>query len=233
MDKQSLILLLAQGESIERIARRFGKDPSTVSYWMKKHSLTSPYAEKHAAKGGIEKERLEKLVAAGLTIAELAAELGRSKGTVRHWLKRHGLRTKNTRGPRGAVTRSAKEAGHVTITMACIHHGETEFFLEARGYYRCKRCRSEAVARRRRKVKEILVGEAGGRCCICGYDQHPSALEFHHLNPMEKRMPVSASGISYGLETLRAEAKKCVLLCSNCHALVENGIATLPDTVVT
>jgi IS30 family transposase len=32
VDKQSLELLLAQGESIERIAKRVGKDPSTVSY---------------------------------------------------------------------------------------------------------------------------------------------------------------------------------------------------------
>ena len=36
MDKESLETLLDQGLSIERIAKRFGKDPSTVSYWMKK-----------------------------------------------------------------------------------------------------------------------------------------------------------------------------------------------------
>ena len=36
------------------------------------------------------------------------------------------------------------------------HHGETDFWLNGRGYYRCKRCRSAAVARRRRKVKESL-----------------------------------------------------------------------------
>jgi len=42
MDNQSLELLLGQGLSIERIAKRFGKDPSTVSYWMKKSGLESP-----------------------------------------------------------------------------------------------------------------------------------------------------------------------------------------------
>jgi transposase-like protein len=40
MDKHSLELLLAQGISIERIGKRFGKDPSTVSYWVKKHGLS-------------------------------------------------------------------------------------------------------------------------------------------------------------------------------------------------
>ncbi len=41
-------------------------------------------------------------------------------------------------------------------------------------------------------------------------------------------MNVSASGIAYRLATLRDEARKCVLLCSNCHAEVEAGVAALP-----
>jgi transposase len=229
MDKQSLELLLGQGMSIERIAKRFGKDPSTVSYWVKKHDLSSPYSGKHAAKGGIKRERLEELVEAGMTIAEIAAEVGRSKGTVRHWLGRYRLTTRHGRGRAARLTaRAAKDAGIVTVTMTCIHHGETEFFLEGRGYYRCKRCRSDAVTRRRRKVKTILVAEAGGRCAICGYDGCIGALEFHHLDPSEKRLGVSYGGLAHALETLRAEAAKCVLLCANCHAEVENGVAVLP-----
>jgi hypothetical protein len=72
------------------------------------------------------------------------------------------------------------------------------------------------------------VAEAGGKCCICGYQRHVAALHFHHLDPSLKRMPLSAGGIAYALETLRAEARNCVLLCSNCHAEVENGAASLP-----
>jgi transposase len=229
MDKDSLELLLGQGLSVGQIAKRFGKNPSTVSYWMEKHGLEAPNRARHGPKGGIERPRLEELVAAGLTIAEIAAEVGLSKGTVRHWLRQYGLRTQHRRGRRsGSETREAKEAGLATITMACVHHGETEFFLEGRGCYRCKRCRSDAVARRRRKVKEILVAEAGGSCRICGYDRHVAALHFHHLDPSQKLMPLSARGIAYAIDTLRDEAKKCVLLCSNCHAEVENGVACLP-----
>lgn len=77
-------------------------------------------------------------------------------------------------------------------------------------------------------MKELLIAEAGGRCRICGYDRYPCALEFHHLDPTEKRMTVSAKGIAYALETLRLEAEKCVLLCANCHAEVENGLASVP-----
>ena len=112
--------------------------------------------------------------------------------------------------------------------MSCARHGETDFFLEGRGYYRCKLCRSEAVVRRRRKVKAILVEEAGGRCQLCGYDRFFGALEFHHLDPTKKRLALSARGIAYALDTVREEARKCALLCANCHAEVENGIASLP-----
>jgi transposase len=229
MEKGSLELLLAQGLSVAHIAARFGKDPSTVAYWMTKHGLVAVNRERHAAKGGIPRETLESLVSAGKSIGEIANEVGLSKGTVRHWLGRYGLRTNNVAGRRPApIAEQAKAEGRLTVTMSCRHHGETEFYLEGRGYYRCKRCRSEAVSRRRRKMKAILVAEAGGHCCVCGYDRTVAALEFHHLDRTQKRMTVSARGNAYALKTLRTEAAKCVLLCGNCHVEVECGLIELP-----
>jgi transposase-like protein len=228
MDKHSLQLLLAQGVSVERIAKRFGKDPSTISYWLKRHGLISPYAAKHAARGAPDPQQLEGCVQSGMTIAEIAAEVGRSKATVRHWLKRFGLRTKNGRGTRHpGVTKAAKNAGLLRMTRVCPTHGETEFVLEGCGYYRCKRCRMDRVLRHRRTVKARLVDEAGGRCSLCGYDHALSALHFHHLDPSTKRLELSRS-ISLSIEALREEARKCILLCSNCHAEVESGMVELP-----
>jgi hypothetical protein len=228
VDKQSLELLLAQGVSVERIGRQFRKDPSTISYWMKKYGLVSPYAGQHRARGGLERGRLEELVEAGMTIAEIADKVDRSKATVRHWLGRYGLRTKNGRGTRQpGVTEAGRQAGLAVITRRCSRHGETEFVIEGRGYYRCKRCRSERIVRHRRKVKAILVAEAGGRCRICGYDRDLGALHFHHLDPTMKRLQISR-GIGLPLKALRNEARKCVLLCSNCHAEVEDGVIDVP-----
>jgi transposase len=228
MDRASLRLLLAQGLSVEKIAERFDRHPTTVSYWMRRHGLRAVNREKYAAKGGIEPERLRELVDTGASIREIADAVGLSAGTVRHWLRHYGLQTDHQRRRRTPEeTRSASHAAMLEVTRVCAHHGETPFLLEGRGYYRCKKCRSEAVARRRRRLKETLVAEAGGRCCICGYDKSVAALHFHHMEPAAKEMPVSARGIAYSLATLRAEAKKCVLLCSNCHAEVENGLATV------
>lgn len=229
MDKESLKLLLAQGLSVERIAARFGKHPSTVSYWMAKHGLMARGREKHAPKGGIGRDELETLVAAGMTIAEMTDALGVSKATVRYWLKRYELRTGNRVGPRiGRRAMEARQAGLAAITFTCIHHGETEYVIEGRGYYRCKRCRSESIARHRRRLKERLVIEAGGRCVLCGYARSSAALGFHHVDPTAKRFGISAGGLTQSLKTLCAEIAGCVLLCSNCHAEVENGVTALP-----
>jgi hypothetical protein len=196
---------------------------------MKKHGLTSPYKEKHAAKGAIDRERLKALIAAGMTIAEIAVEVDRSKAAVRHWMRAYGVRTKHERGSRcGTARRQARDAGLLLVTLNCRKHGDTEFILEGRGSYRCKQCRSESVARHRQRLKETLVKEAGGRCVLCGYDRELGALHFHHLDPSNKRFQISNYGITYGLERARAEAKKCVLLCGNCHAEVENGVAVVP-----
>jgi transposase len=229
MDRNALELLLAGGNSVEEIGRRLGKHPSTVAYWMDKHGLKAVNREKHADRGGIQRERLEQLVDAGMTIAEIAAHVDRSKATVRHWLLRYRLRT--LKAQRAEQQRAAREAGLLTVELTCSVHGAGDFVLSRDGYYRCRRCRVESVVRRRRKVKELLVSDAGGGCCICGYDRFVGALEFHHVDPDDKRMALSGAGVTLALEVLLAESLKCVLLCSNCHAEVEGGVTLLPARV--
>ena len=88
MDKPWLTDQLAAGRSIESIAREVERDPSTVAYWVNKHGLASVHAEKHAARGGLDRDELEALVARGLTVQGIAEELHVGATTVRHWLKR-------------------------------------------------------------------------------------------------------------------------------------------------
>jgi transposase-like protein len=220
MDKHWLETQLAAGRSIESIAREVGKHPSTVGYWVKKHGLHSQHTERHAARGGIEREALAELVARGLTSRQIAAEVGRSQATVNHWLKRHGLRTERapSLGPRPAE-----------VLRTCPKHGEAVFVRYGESdHYRCLRCRRERVIARRRRVKEILVAEAGGSCVLCGYDRYAGALQFHHLDPSSKRFGLALNGVARSIARAREEAAKCVLLCGNCHAEVEAGVTGLP-----
>lgn len=189
MDRASLEQLLGQGLSLAEIGKRVGRHEATVSYWLKKYGLAAVNQGKHAAKGGLDRDDLDLLVAAGMSIAEIAEAVGRSKATVRHWLGKHGLRTGGGVGRRSAdASRAAREAGLAETTLVCPTHGEGRHVRDTRGYFRCRRCRQEAVVRRRRRVKEILVEEAGGRCRLCGYDRCVAALEFHHLDPATKEL---------------------------------------------
>jgi excisionase family DNA binding protein len=225
MDRELLEEHLRRGRSLAEIGRIVGRDPSTVGYWVRRHGLAAVNRDRHAPRGGVDRATLEALVTQGLSTREIAERLGLSQSTIRHWLRQHGLRT--VRARRGASgTRGADPDRRV---LTCLRHGETEFWLESRGVYRCLRCRSEAVARRRRRLKEILVGEAGGRCEICGYDRYIGALQFHHRDSSSKRFGLSDRGLTRSVAAVRAEASKCVLLCANCHAEVEAGFARLPD----
>lgn len=206
----------AEGRSLDEIGRLTGRHPSTVAYWLTRHGLRAAGADRHAPKGGIPREVLADLVERGLSTREIAAALDRSQSTVRHWLKRYGLSTR-----RPAPVRTPQSVRETIRT--CRRHGSTVHRIRADGGFRCLRCRSEAVAARRRRVKAILVAEAGGACQRCGYDRCLAALQFHHVDPASKRMMVSAHGVTLALDTVREEAKKCVLLCANCHAEVESA----------
>jgi hypothetical protein len=76
-------------------------------------------------------------------------------------------------------------------------------------------------------VKQLLIEESGGRCAVCGYAKYQGALQFHHLDPSQKAFGVSGRGMTRAIAKARAEAKKCVLLCANCHAEVEAGVTAL------
>jgi hypothetical protein len=111
----------------------------------------------------------------------------------------------------------------------CPQHGLAVFhrYGQAQPRWKCKRCVGEAVTRRHQKVKRILVAEAGGACCVCGYSRCMFTLHFHHVDPAEKSFAVTmARGKS--LAAFREEAKKCVLVCANCHGEIEAGLRPSP-----
>ena len=103
------------------------------------------------------------------------------------------------------------------IQKECKKHGLSKYILEGRGYYRCTKCRMDAVSRKRRKIKQQLVEYKGNKCEICGYDKCIAALEFHHKDYTEKDFSISNKGSTYGIEKAKKEVDKCLLLCSNCH----------------
>lgn len=225
MDRDWLAARLDAGDSIEAIARETGKHASTVSYWVNKHELKSGYAPRHSPRGALTRAQLVDLVESGLSVRRIAAEVDRSPTTVRHWLRHHRLETQPSRyAPRGG-------AAGPDLMRECAKHGWTWFRRTgASTRYRCACCTVESVSDRRRRIKQILVDEAGGSCVACGYSDCVGVLQFHHVDPASKRFHVGREGVTRSLDRARAEARKCVLLCANCHAEVELGFRALPVT---
>ena len=84
----------------------------------------------------------------------------------------------------------------------------------------------------RKEIKQKCVDIKGGKCCICGYNKSLKSLDFHHLEPNKKEF-----GISYLIyhsyswnkikDKLLKELEKCILVCSNCHGEIEEGLIKL------
>lgn len=115
------------------------------------------------------------------------------------------------------------------MVRKCKIHGWTDHAKRSeQNGFRCRKCASEAVTKRRKKVRRILVEEAGGACILCGYNRYLGSLDFHHIDPKQKNFGLSAKGFTRSLDKARIEASKCVLLCKNCHGEVEGGITLIP-----
>lgn len=56
-------------------------------------------------------------------------------------------------------------------------------------------------------------------CDICEFKEHPSALDFDHLDPCKKEFTISR-GFDRSLKILFNEIRKCQLLCANHHRIL-------------
>tara|TARA_R110002050_G_C8699449_1_gene494637 strand:+ start:179 stop:571 length:393 start_codon:yes stop_codon:yes gene_type:complete len=71
-------------------------------------------------------------------------------------------------------------------------------------------------------------------CAECGYNKHPQALTFDHIDPSTKSIFIADYG-NYGWEKLLTEILKCRVLCANCHNIhsansVDNGVESFDIT---
>ena len=71
------------------------------------------------------------------------------------------------------------------------------------------------------RIKTALVKAFGCKCQLCGQTYPQSVFDFHHLNPAEKSFGLGVGSTTRAKAAYAEEAKKCIMLCANCHRLVE------------
>ncbi len=115
----------------------------------------------------------------------------------------------------------------VGMIKNCRVHGNVKHFPRLDGSFRCGKCASKWVIDHRRKKKEKLIEMFGGKCVVCGYRKYAGALDFHHTDPKTKTFALSVKGLSYSWDSILQEAKKCILVCKNCHTEIEAKVIIL------
>ena len=89
---------------------------------------------------------------------------------------------------------------------------------------------SQTVISHIKRRKSNLIKLFDSKCCICGFNTFQEALEFHHVNPSTKEFGLSASNsMTKSLDKQIVEAKKCVLVCANCHRGIHAGYIQIPE----
>lgn len=104
---------------------------------------------------------------------------------------------------------------------------EKDFEYSRRKRTTKKVCRSCLVNRHRWHLKQCMVDYKGGKCQLCNYNSCLSALDFHHVDPSKKNFSFG-SNHNFGAKKLKEELNKCICLCKNCHAEVEQAIHFQP-----
>lgn len=70
-----------------------------------------------------------------------------------------------------------------------------------------------------RRIKVKAIEYKGGACTSCGYDKHPAALQFHHVDPSQKDAKWNQVR-TRSWDKITHELDKCILLCANCHFIL-------------
>jgi hypothetical protein len=166
----------------------------------------------------MEKDYLKKCVELQMSINDISKQCGKSKTAVRYWLSKFELKTDNKSFKDGG---SRVEYGDKKKCPCCKKDKIIKEFYDRRGKkggsVYCIECSNNESKNRFRNFKQKCVEYKGGCCEKCGYSKYIGALQFHHLNPIEKDFALSEVKSHKFNEKIKQELDKCILVCANCH----------------
>lgn len=81
---------------------------------------------------------------------------------------------------------------------------------------------------RQRKLDWMRKIKSNNPCFVCKQKFNPVCMDFHHLDRKTKNFIIS--GCQYAFQTIANEIKKCIVVCANCHRLIEKNLLKLNIT---
>ena len=91
----------------------------------------------------------------------------------------------------------------------------------------CYKCMPEGIQLQRSGFLDLLRKKYGGKCQRCGYSTYLGALDFHHIEQEDKNFTIGNR--DFRLAECVNEAKKCVLICTNCHREIHAGLWNIEE----
>lgn len=165
------------------------------------------------------KEQILNLRKEGKSYKEIREIVKCTKSLISYYCKNVGLAHSNIKSKpteQDIITINAKYKEGLTLSqiekfVPFKRHTISKYITEKKKTV----TKCEAVVSWRKRRKKDLVEYKGGKCEKCGYNKSVEALQFHHINPLDKDFTIS--GKSWSFEKLKEEVDKCIMLCANCH----------------
>ncbi len=164
----------------------------------------------------MDKTTLQKYVDLNYSTRKIAELTQSSQSNVRHWLKKHSLKT------------NLNQFGLSDYQCQCGETNPEKFYGHSKS--NCSKCHNLRTAKSGKNNRLFAVEFLGSKCKVCGYDKHTGSLDIHHLDPTIKDKNFKYMR-GWCKERILNEIKNCVLLCRNCHAEVHAGHTILEDVI--
>lgn len=106
---------------------------------------------------------------------------------------------------------SNKKGKKQPVCKECNKAYQKAHYISNKSDYLKNNKRREEINRKWFKAyKKTLV------CSRCP-ENHPSCLDFHHVDPDKKKWAIGPNAHKISLKSLKEEIAKCIILCANCH----------------
>ena len=77
--------------------------------------------------------------------------------------------------------------------------------------------KQRSIKSQKRFIEEYKKLKAEKKCSVCS-ESRPWCLDFHHVDPKQKKGAISNIVLNNSRKTFSEEIQKCIVLCKNCHA---------------